>query len=66
MMNLMMPVMMGFISFNLPAGLGLYWAAGQVIWYRATIGDESHVVGARDAGDDGEAGAEEREIAIGF
>jgi YidC/Oxa1 family membrane protein insertase len=31
MMNLMMPVMMGFISFNLPAGLGLYWCAGQVI-----------------------------------
>ncbi len=31
MMNLMMPLMLGFISFNLPAGLGLYWAAGQVI-----------------------------------
>ncbi len=31
MMNLMMPIMMGFISFNLPAGLGLYWCAGQVI-----------------------------------
>ena len=31
MMNLMMPIMLGFISFNLPAGLGLYWAAGQVI-----------------------------------
>ncbi|HTR26034.1 MAG TPA: membrane protein insertase YidC [Terriglobales bacterium] len=31
MMNVMMPVMMGFISFNLPSGLGLYWAAGQLI-----------------------------------
>ena len=31
MMNLMMPVMMGYISFNLPAGLGLYWAMGQLI-----------------------------------
>jgi YidC/Oxa1 family membrane protein insertase len=30
MMNIMMPVMLGYISFNLPAGLGLYWAAGQV------------------------------------
>jgi YidC/Oxa1 family membrane protein insertase len=26
-----MPVMMGYISFNLPAGLGLYWAMGQLI-----------------------------------
>jgi len=31
MMNLMMPGMMGFISWNLPAGLGLYWSAGQLI-----------------------------------
>ncbi|MFY9644396.1 MAG: membrane protein insertase YidC [Terriglobales bacterium] len=31
MMNLMMPVFMGYISFNLPAGLGLYWAMGQLI-----------------------------------
>ena len=31
MMNFMMPVFMGFISKNLPAGLGLYWAMGQVI-----------------------------------
>ena len=31
MMNFMMPVMMGYISFNLPAGLGLYWAMGQLI-----------------------------------
>ncbi len=31
MMNIMMPVMMGYISFTLPAGLGLYWAVGQII-----------------------------------
>jgi YidC/Oxa1 family membrane protein insertase len=31
MMNFMMPAMMGFISKNLPAGLSLYWAMGQVI-----------------------------------
>jgi YidC/Oxa1 family membrane protein insertase len=31
MMNFMMPAMMGYISFNLPAGLGLYWAMGQLI-----------------------------------
>jgi YidC/Oxa1 family membrane protein insertase len=31
MMNIMMPAMLGFMSFQLPAGLGLYWAAGQLI-----------------------------------
>ncbi len=31
MMNLFMPVMMGYISFNLPSGLCLYWAMGQLI-----------------------------------
>jgi YidC/Oxa1 family membrane protein insertase len=31
MMNFMMPAMMGYISFTLPAGLGLYWAMGQLI-----------------------------------
>ena len=31
MMNFMMPAMMGYISFTLPAGLGLYWAMGQII-----------------------------------
>ena len=65
MMNIMMPGMMGFMSWNLPAGLGLYWCGGPGDWDRAAGGDESHVAGARDAGDDGEAGAEEREIAFG-
>ena len=31
MMNIMMPGMLGLMSWNLPAGLGLYWSAGQVI-----------------------------------
>ncbi len=31
MMAFMMPVMLGFISWNLPAGLGLYWVVGSVI-----------------------------------
>jgi len=31
MMNFMMPAMLGYISFSLPAGLSLYWAMGQVI-----------------------------------
>jgi YidC/Oxa1 family membrane protein insertase len=31
MMNVMMPGMLGVMSWNLPAGLGLYWSAGQLI-----------------------------------
>jgi YidC/Oxa1 family membrane protein insertase len=31
MMNFMMPGMLGLMSWNLPAGLGLYWSAGQLI-----------------------------------
>jgi YidC/Oxa1 family membrane protein insertase len=31
MMNIMMPVMLGFMSWNLAAGLGLYWMLGTVI-----------------------------------
>ena len=31
MMNVMMPGMLGIMSWNLPAGLGLYWSAGQLI-----------------------------------
>jgi len=31
MMNFMMPAMLGYMSWYLPAGLSLYWAAGQVI-----------------------------------
>jgi YidC/Oxa1 family membrane protein insertase len=31
MMNIMMPVFLGYISFNLASGLCLYWAVGQLI-----------------------------------
>jgi YidC/Oxa1 family membrane protein insertase len=31
MMNIMMPGMLGLMAWNLPAGLGLYWSAGQLI-----------------------------------
>jgi len=31
MMLVVMPAMMGFITFGMPAGLGLYWAVGSVI-----------------------------------
>jgi len=31
MMNIMMPGMLGVMAWNLPSGLGLYWAAGQLI-----------------------------------
>jgi YidC/Oxa1 family membrane protein insertase len=31
MMNIMMPVMLGFFSWNVAAGLGLYWMLGTVI-----------------------------------
>jgi YidC/Oxa1 family membrane protein insertase len=31
MMNVMMPVMMGAMTWNMAAGVGLYWVAGQII-----------------------------------
>src|SRR6202165_2315614 len=35
-----------------------------VNWHRAAVGDESHGARPRDARDDGEAGEEEREVAV--
>jgi len=47
MMNIFMPVMLGFISWNLAAGLCLYWSVGnligvvqQIIMNRTTLGRE--------------------------
>jgi len=47
MMNVMMPVMMGFISWSLAAGLGVYWVASnvilmgqQMVLYRTKFGRE--------------------------
>jgi membrane protein insertase Oxa1/YidC/SpoIIIJ len=31
MMQVMMPMMIGFISLNLPAGLSVYWFSGNLI-----------------------------------
>ena len=47
MMNVMMPVMLGVISWNLAAGLCLYWSVGNLIGFvqqtimnRTTLGRE--------------------------
>jgi YidC/Oxa1 family membrane protein insertase len=47
MMNVMMPVMLGVISWNLAAGLCLFWSFGNVIGFvqqsimnRTTLGRE--------------------------
>ncbi|MEO6119172.1 MAG: membrane protein insertase YidC, partial [Terriglobales bacterium] len=33
MMQIMMPLMIGAVSFSLPAGLGVYWVAGNIIGF---------------------------------
>ena len=64
MMTVMMPLMMGFIFFRLPAGLNLYYAASNLIIDRAAGRHEPHVAGPRNARDDGQAREEERQIAV--
>ena len=56
MMNMMMPLMMGFISFNLAAGLCLYWAEGnliaiaqQAIMNRTSLGREMREIALKRA-----------------
>jgi YidC/Oxa1 family membrane protein insertase len=56
MMTFMMPLMMGFMSFTLPAGLGLYWMEGQLIniaqqWSlnRTSLGREMRELAAKRA-----------------
>jgi YidC/Oxa1 family membrane protein insertase len=56
MMTFMMPLMMGFMSFSLPAGLGLYWVEGQLIgiaqqWTmnRTSLGREMRELAAKRA-----------------
>ena len=44
--------------------VGLVLVRGAVDWDRTAVGNEPDFAGTRDAGDDGEAGAEEREIAV--
>jgi YidC/Oxa1 family membrane protein insertase len=38
MMQFMMPLMIGAISFSLPAGLGVYWVTGNIIGYLLQLG----------------------------
>ncbi len=68
MMNIMMPGMLGIMSWNLPAGLGLYWSAGQLIGIvqqavmnRTSLGREMLVGGPVDR--DRAAGGDESHIA---
>jgi len=56
MMNVMMPVMMGVISYRLAAGLCLYWSEGnlimiaqQIILNRTKLGREMREMAAKRA-----------------
>jgi YidC/Oxa1 family membrane protein insertase len=56
MMTVMMPVMMGVLSFNLAAGLCLYWSEGnligmaqQSIMNRTSLGREMREMAAKRA-----------------
>ena len=56
MMTLMMPMMLGIMSFNLPSGLGLYWSEGnligivqQSIMNRTSLGREMREIAAKRA-----------------
>jgi YidC/Oxa1 family membrane protein insertase len=56
MMNIMMPAMMGFIFFNLPAGLNLYYAesnlismAQQWVMNKTELGREMREIAAKRA-----------------
>ena len=64
MMTFMMPLMLGVISWNLAAGLCLYWSEGNLIAIGATVGHEPYQPGPRDARDCVEAGEEEREVSF--
>ena len=64
MMNWTMPLMMGFIFFNLAAGLNLYYAESNLVSDRPAVDHEPHQPGPRDAGDGREASAEEGQESI--
>ena len=42
MMTLMMPLMIGWFSFNLPSGLSVYWIDGQHHRHRSAVHHEPH------------------------
>ncbi len=56
MMNLMMPIMLGFFSYSVASGLGIYWAVGTVVgivqqWVmnRTKLGQEIHALADKRA-----------------
>ncbi|MGA2964117.1 MAG: membrane protein insertase YidC [Candidatus Korobacteraceae bacterium] len=56
MMNLMMPLMLGFFSYSVASGLGLYWAVGTIVgivqqWVmnRTQLGQEIHALADKRA-----------------
>ncbi len=56
MMNIMMPLFMGFMSYSLASGLGLYWITGtlvmmvqQYVMNRTTLGQEMRAVAEKRA-----------------
>ena len=63
MMNYM-PLLTGFIFFNLAAGLNLYYAEVNVDSGRPATGDEPHFSGPRDARNGAQAGTKERKVAF--
>ncbi len=62
MMNVMMPVMLGVISWNLAAGLVPVLVGRQPDRIRAANHHEPHYTRSRNAGDDGKARPKERQI----
>lgn len=56
MMNLMMPLMLGFFSYSVASGLGIYWAVGTIVgivqqWVmnRTKLGQEIHALADKRA-----------------
>ena len=56
MMNLMMPLMLGFFSYSVASGLGIYWAVGtfvgivqQAVMNRTKLGQEIHALAEKRA-----------------
>ncbi len=60
MMNVMMPVMMGFIFFNLAAGVTLYYAESNLVSIVQQVVMKSHQSGPRDARNGSQESKEER------
>ena len=65
MMTLMMPLMIGWFSFQLPSGLSVYWIIGNIIANCSAVHHESHRLGPRDARGDGKARPQESEMSSG-